>query len=262
MNSALVVAGRKDLSLNPSAQDNLVLLRQTLEAGKPVTDETTILTVIMMCTQWDYADRLAPLDVLRCMAPSPAVAKYQSPSSGGIVQIAISSALDGVPAGAAPNENLAMMAARTIVNLFKSPQGRRLLATPKTDHVDAAVSFIERVLGGTHQQQPAIGQFNRNLLVALTTAALNLAVLANQQAGALARGAQVRLLDALARILGKQTDAEVLFRALVATGTLATVIGTGEPEVKSLREVVRSAGDKVDDERVKGVVGEILELLR
>lgn len=260
MNSALVVAGRKDLSLNPSAQDNLVLLRQTLEAGKPVTDETTILTVIMMCTQWDYADRLAPLDVLRCMAPSPAVAKYHSPSLGGIVQIAISSALDGVPAGASPNENLAMMAARTIANIFKSAQGRRLLSTPKTDHIEAAVSFIERVLGTS--QQSAIGQYNRNLLVALTTAALNLAVLANAQAGALSRGTQIRLLDALARVLGKQTDGEVLFRALVATGTLIAVVGAGEPEARSLREVVRGAREKGEDERVRGVVGEILEVLR
>ena len=260
VNSALVDASRKDLSLNPSAQDALALLRQMLEAGKPVTDETTTSIVVMMCTQWDYADRLAPLDLLRCMAPSPAVAKFHSPSTGGIVQVAVSSALDGVPVGSSPNENFAMMAARTIANVFRSPQGRKVIATPKSEHLDAAVSFIERVLG--FHNQPPIGQFNRNLLLALTTAALNIAVLANQQGGSVPREAQVRLLDALARILGKQTDPEVLFRALVATGTLIVVVGAGEPEVRSLREVVRTAGAKVDDQRVKGVVTEILDLLR
>ena len=254
-----MAAGRKEHSLNPSAQEMLAQLRQALEAGKPVTDETTISIVVMMCTQWDYTDRLAPLDLLRCMAPSPAVAKFQSPSTGSIVQIAVSSALDGVPAGSSPNENLAMMAARTIANALKSPQGRKVIATPKTEHVNATVSFVEQVLGS--YSQPAIGEFNRNLLVALTTAILNLAVLANQQGGSVPREAQVRLLDALARILGKQTDPEVLFRALVAIGMLIMVVGAGEPEARSLREVIRTAG-KADDQRIQGVVAEILELLR
>lgn len=213
-----------------------------------------------MCTQWDYADRLAPLDLLRCIAPSPAVAKFHTPSGGSIIQAAVSGALEGVPAGSSgPNENMTMMAARTIANLFKSPMGRKLFATSKPE-VDVAVSFFERVIG-LHGQDP-IGPFNRNLLIALTTAILNLAVLPSQQSGCVAREAQIRLLDALVRVLGKQTDAEVLFRALVATGTLVTVVGTASPEARSLKEVIRAAGAKVDDERVKGVVGECLALLR
>ncbi len=226
----------------------------------------------MMCTRWDYGDRLAPLDLLRCMAPSPAVARFQVPSvsaEGGdsisIVQVAVASALEGVPEGSEPNENLVMMAARTIANLFKSGPGQKVFAaTQKSGNADAdaAVSFIERVIGIGHVTP--IGQFNRNLLVALTTASLNLAVLASKQGGALSREAQIRLLDALARVLGKQSDGEVVFRALVATGTLITVIGGGAPEARSLRDVIRSAGDRVggSDDRIKGAVAECLELLR
>ncbi|RYP65598.1 hypothetical protein DL770_008970 [Monosporascus sp. CRB-9-2] len=260
VNSALVAAGRKDYSLNPSAQHALAELRQTLEAGKPVTDETTINIVVMMCTQWDYSDRLAPLDVLRCIAPSPAVAKFQYPSVGSIIQVAVAGALDGVPAGSEPNENIAMMAARTIANLFKSAPGRKQIRGSKSD-VDTAISFFERVLGVGGRTAP-VGEFNRNLLVALATAMLNFAVLPSRESSCVARQAQVRLLDALVKILGKQSDGEVVFRALVATGTLITVVGPASPEAKSLRELIKGAGDRAADDRVKGVVAECLELIK
>ncbi|RYO91604.1 hypothetical protein DL766_001702 [Monosporascus sp. MC13-8B] len=260
VNSALVAAGRKDYSLNPSAQHALAELRQTLEAGRAVTDETTINIVVMMCTQWDYSDRLAPLDVLRCMAPSPAVAKFQSPSLGSIIQVAVAGALDGVPAGSEPNENMAMMAARTIANLFKSAPGRKQIGSSKSG-IDTAMSFFERVLGIGGRTAP-IGEFNRNLLVALATAMLNFAVLPSRESSCVARQAQVRLLDVLVKILGKQSDGEVVFRALVATGTLITVVGPASPEAKSLREVIRGVGDRVADDRVKGVVAECLELIK
>ncbi|RYP41350.1 hypothetical protein DL767_001107 [Monosporascus sp. MG133] len=260
VNSALVAAGRKDYSLNPSAQHALAELRQSLEAGKPVTDETTINIVAMMCTQWDYSDRLAPLDVLRCIAPSPAVAKFQYPGVGSIIQVAVAGALDGVPAGSEPNENMAMMVARTIANLFKSAPGRKQIGSSKSD-VDTAISFFERVLG-VGGRTPPIGEFNRNLLVALATAMLNFAVLPSRENSCVARLAQVRLLDALVKILGKQSDGEVVFRALVATGTLITVVGPASPEAKSLRELIRGVGDRVADDRVKGVVAECLELIK
>ncbi|RYP69300.1 hypothetical protein DL771_006175 [Monosporascus sp. 5C6A] len=260
VNSALAAAGRKDYGLNPSAQHALAELRQTLEAGKPVTDETTINIVAMMCTQWDYGDRLAPLDVLRCIAPSPAVAKFKYPSVGSIIQVAVAGALDGVPAGSEPNENMAMMAARTIANLFKSAPGRKQIGSSKSD-VDTAISFFERVLGVGGRTTP-IGEFNRNLLVALVTAMLNFAVLPSRESSCVARQAQVRLLDALVKILGKQSDGEVVFRALVATGTLITVVGPASPEAKSLREVIRGAGDRAADDRIKGVVAECLELIK
>lgn len=252
-----MAAGRKDYSLNPTAQASLDELRQTLEAGKPVTNSALVDLVVMMCTQWDYQDRLAPLDVLRCIAASPIVGKYKSPSGGSAVQAATTAALNDIPAGAQPNENCAMMAARAIANLFKHPDGRKLLA--QSSEAAVAVSFLERVLG-IGGQDP-IGPSNRNLMLAVATAVLNFAVLGSRQIGSLSSSVQARFLSILTRILGKQTDGEVVFRALVAAGTLITVIGKTAPEARSLSSSIAGAKDRVADQRVKEVADECLTLL-
>ncbi|KAI5918466.1 ubiquitin homeostasis protein lub1, partial [Camillea tinctor] len=257
VNSALVAAGRKDYSLNPPAQEAIGVLRQTLEAKRPVTDETVMGLVVMMCTQWDYVDRLAPLDLLRCIAPSPASAKFQSSDHGSLVQIAVSAALDGVSEGSQPNENCAMMAFRTIVNLFQSAEGRKLVVQPS--EASRVVSFIDRVLG--IGGQTPIGAYNRNLLVSLTTTTINYAVLASKKLGSVPRDIQIRLLSALSLILRKQTDGEVVFRALVASGTLTTVIGKSAPEAKSLSTLIASTKDRVSEPRVKEMAEECLGLL-
>ncbi|KAI1642577.1 PFU-domain-containing protein [Daldinia loculata] len=258
VNSSLEAAGRKDHSLNPPAQEVLLGLRQRLEANQPVVDSASISLVVMMCTQWDYSDRLAPLDLFRCVATSPAVAKFRSANLGSPVQIAISAALEGIPPGAQPNENCAMMAARTIANLFRSTEGRRLLAQ-HSESLQIA-SFVDRVLG--IGGQPAIGPYNRNLLIALTTTIVNLAVLASREPGSVPANVQVRLLTALARILQTQTEGEVIFRALVAAGTLITVIGKTAPEAKSLSSPIASSKERISEPRVKELADECLSLLR
>ncbi|KAI0844288.1 PFU-domain-containing protein, partial [Daldinia vernicosa] len=257
INSSLEAAGRKDHSLNPPAQEVLLGLRQRLEANQPVVDNASISLVVMMCTQWDYSDRLAPLDLFRCTATSPAVAKFRSANLGSPVQIAISAALEGIPPGAQPNENCAMMAARTIANLFRSTEGRRLLAQ-HSESLQIA-SFVDRVLG--IGGQPAIGPYNRNLLIALTTTVVNLAVLASREPGSISANVQVRLLTALARILQTQTEGEVIFRALVAAGTLITVIGKTAPEAKSLSSPIASSKERISEQRVKDLADECLSLL-
>ncbi|KAI1809701.1 phospholipase A-2-activating protein [Poronia punctata] len=258
VNDALVAAGRKEISLNPSAQNAITTLRQALETNKPVTDEFTIGLVVMMCTQWDYSDRIAPLDLLRCIATSTATAKYKTGDQSSPVQLAISAAVDGVPEGSQPNENCVMMALRTIANLFKTAEGRKLLT--QTSEASAVASFIERVIGT--RGRVAIGPFNRNLLIALTTVAINYSVLASTRLGSVSTDNQIRLLSALALLLQKQTDSEVVYRALVASGTLITVIGKGAPEAKSLSSPIRSAKDRVSEARVQTIANECLALLR
>ncbi|KAL7621769.1 WD repeat protein Lub1 [Parahypoxylon ruwenzoriense] len=258
INSTLVAAGRKDYSLNPPAQEVLAVIRRRLEAHQPIIDDGSVDLVVKMCTQWEYPDRLAPLDLLRCIATSPTTAKFKSADLGGPVQIAVFSALDGVPAGGQPNENCVMMAARTLANLFKSTEGRKLVTQPS--EALRAVSFIDRTLG--IGGQPAIGPFNRNLLVAVTTIIVNFAVLASREPGSVPPNVQIRLLTALARILQKQTDGEVMFRALVAAGTLITVIGKTAPEARSLSSCIASSRDRVTESRVKEVADECLSLLR
>ncbi|KAI0476587.1 ubiquitin homeostasis protein lub1 [Xylariaceae sp. FL0804] len=258
VNSAVVASGRKGISLNPQAQDIMTQVRQTLETNRPVVDETAIKLIAMMCTQWDYSDRLAPLDLLRCTATSPAVASFQSPDSASTVQIATSAVLDGIPDGSQPNENCAMMALRTIANLFQTKEGRKLLSQP-TEALKT-VSFMDRVLG--IGGQPAIGPYNRNLMIAMTTAMVNYAVLANKELGRVPNSVQIRLLSALALVLQKQNDGEVVFRALVAAGTLITAVGKGTPEARSLASTIASTKDRVSDPRVKDIADECLALLR
>ncbi|KAI8631600.1 phospholipase A-2-activating protein [Xylariaceae sp. FL1651] len=257
INSALVSAGRKDISLNPSAQTALTTLRQTLESNNPVKDEAVISLVVMMCTQWDYSDRLAPLDLLRCIATSAATAKFIPPDLSTPVQVAISAVVDGIPNGSQPNENCAMMALRTLANLFQTAEGQKLLAQPR--EATAAVSFISRVVG--IRGQPPIGPFNRNILIALTTVVLNYAVLASKKLGSISLEVQIRLISALALVLQKQTDAEVIYRALVAAGTLITVIGKAAPEAKSLLSSIKAAQSRVSEPRVQAVATECLSLL-
>ncbi|KAI0909245.1 ubiquitin homeostasis protein lub1 [Ustulina deusta] len=257
VNAGLVAAGRKSISLNPSSQNAIDALRLALESNQPVTDELTISLVVMMCTQWDYSDRVAPLDLLRCIAISPSAAKFRSPGDDSIVKIAISAVLDGVPDGSQPNENCAMMALRTIANLFKTAEGRKVLAQPS--EISAALSFISRVVG--LRGQPAIGPFNRNLLLALTTVSINYAVLASKRLGSISADNQIRLISPLALVLQKQTDSEVIYRALVAVGTLITVIGKAAPEAKSLSSSIKSAKDKVSEAKVQTVANECLSLL-
>ncbi|KAI1170488.1 ubiquitin homeostasis protein lub1 [Nemania sp. FL0916] len=257
VNSALIAAGRKDIALNPSAQNGLDILRQTLESNRPVTDELTITLVVMMCTQWDYADRVAPLDLLRCIATSTATAKFRSPGEISPIRIAISAALDDVPDGSQPNENCTMMALRTIANLFKTAEGRKLTAQPA--EASAAITFIGRVVG--IRGQPAIGPFNRNLLLALTTVAINYAVLGSKQLGSISTDNQIRLASALALVLQKQTDSEVIYRALVAVGTLIGVIGKAAPEARSMSSSIKSAKDRISEARVQSIANECLSLL-
>ncbi|KAI1091427.1 PFU-domain-containing protein [Rostrohypoxylon terebratum] len=258
INSGLEAAGRKDYSLNPPAQEMLVTVKQRLEANQPVSDEASVNLVVKMCTQWDYPDRLAPLDLLRCIATSSGAAKFKSSDSGSLAQIAISAALEGVLSGSQPNEHHVMMAARTVANLFRSSEGRKLLAQPAEGL--AVVSFIDRVLdiGG----QSAIGPFNRNLQIALTTVMVNFAVLASRELGKVPTSVQIRLLTALAWILQKQTEGEVVFRALVAAGTLITVIGKYAPEARSMSSSISASKDRASEPRVKQMADECLSLLR
>ncbi|KAK7973273.1 Polyubiquitin binding protein (Doa1 ufd3) [Apiospora saccharicola] len=254
INSNLVAAGRKDYSLNPSAQTSLDTLRQALESRKPVTNEEAVELLVMMCTQWDYADRLAPLDLLRCTATSPVVATYSKPGLGSVIEIAGAAALDGVPTGSQPNENCAMMAFRTVANLFSTSEGRKLLAAEAPRVTD----LMERVLGIKGGQ--AIGPHNRNMLLALSTMAMNYAVMASKQGGSVPKDVQRRFIAGLSQILREQADGEVLFRAAVAAGTFLTVVG--KEEAQGLSNAVAMAKDRSSDPRVKDAAAECIIMLQ
>jgi phospholipase A-2-activating protein len=250
----MISSGRKDAALNPGEQSILKAVKETLESSKPVT-EPGLNLVVKIVTQWPYTDRLAGLDLLRCIAPSPLAATYCHPKYGSIVQLAIDASLGADP-GAAPNENCVLMAFRTIANLFASPDGRELCA----EQSERVVSFMSQTLG-VGGQAP-IGKFNRNVLIALTTVAINYAVVTQGLLRSLvSTNLRTKLASMLGMILSEQTDSEVLYRALVALGTL---LSTSADALSGLGVSgwVKTATGKAPEQRVKDVGTECLRLLR
>lgn len=250
MNKALLDAGHKDLSLNPGQENSLAALKASLESSSAVTSDS-IASVARIVSVWPYKDRLAGLDALRCVARYHTAAKFADPQGRSLLDIAIQSSFAD---GEAPNENAVMMGARTIANLFGSADGRSLVSS----NVDKILSFLERALGISGGD--AIGQFNRNVLIAITTSAINLAVLVHKEK-LLSPEQRRRLLLALGRVLKDQTDSEVLYRALVATGTILKASKAEGATIEGLYGMIDGAAKKSTEERVAGVADECKALV-
>ncbi|KAM0265336.1 hypothetical protein ACHAQJ_000176 [Trichoderma viride] len=251
VNKTMVSSGRKDVALNPGEETVLQSSKAALDLSKAISP--AMLNVILkVVIEWAYSDRLAGLDLLRCVARYPIAAQYQGPQNESLIDVAIASS---VPTDFPPNENAAMMGARTIVNLFGSADGRSLASS----QADKAISFLERLIG-IKGGEP-IGKFNRNVLVAVTTVAVNYSVLVNKEK-LLVPEQRRRLAAVLGAILKDQTDSEVLYRALVALGT---ILSTSKDEAKSLglgvRAWIEGAASKSSEDRVKGVANECLKLI-
>ncbi|KAJ0161484.1 Ubiquitin homeostasis protein lub1 [Colletotrichum tanaceti] len=248
INANMISAGRKDTALNPAEQNTLKAVKEAIESSKPVSQEGIDLAVKIV-SHWPYSERLAGLDLLRCVAPAPLAAELAAPGAS-FLKIASISALEATD-GAEPNENSAMMGLRTFANIFSSPKGRALAAK----EAGLAATVLERVLGIAGGAP--IGQFNRNVLIAATTTLINYAVLATKERTA---PESKRFIAALGKILSAQTDPEVVYRALVALGTY---VSSNKAEVKSLggEGWIKTVIDKVSEARVKNVGQEALRLL-
>lgn len=240
INKTMVSSGRKDTAFNPDQESTLRDLRSALESSKAVPPGSFDL-IVQTLTQWPYSERLPGLDILRCVAKYPVVAQYSDPQHGSLLDLAISASL---PVGETPNENAAMMGLRTLANMFASANGRSVA----NKQSDKAIAFIERVIGDP------IGKFNRNVLVALTTCLINYAVLVHKE-GLLVLEQRRRLLVVLGAILTDQSDAEVLYRALVALGTLLSA-SKAEATSLDIKAWLRSAAEKSSEDRVLGVANE------
>lgn len=240
----MISSGRKDLALNPNQEVALRQLRESLESSSALPPRSFDL-VVHIVSQWPYSDRLPGLDVLRCMAKYPNVAQFSDPQHGSLLDLAISSSL---PKGETPNENAAMMGLRTLANMFASANGRSVASGQS----DEAISFLERISGISGGD--AIGKFNRNVLIALTTSLINYSVLAHKEK-LLVPEQRRRLLIILGAILKDQADSEVLYRALVALGTLLSA-STAEAANLGVAAWVQGVTSKSTEDRVKGVAGE------
>ena len=250
LNAGYKASGRKDISLAPSDEMAVAGLASCLESGASVDDTFALSLVIRCLGSWPYSDRLALIDLLRCLAASPVMASYVDDTEGSILDIALKRGLLDAEGNA--NENLVMLSLRVLVNLFNTEEGRIVAAAS----ADGAVKALEAVLGVTGE---AIGKLNRNVQIAASTLALNYAVMLVEEGEehGLDSGFTQRLASVLATMAKEQTDGEVVFRALVGLGTLVH----SQKLHAGVRNVVHAAIAKTSEERVKSVGKEMLGML-
>ncbi|KOS19465.1 Ubiquitin homeostasis protein lub1 [Escovopsis weberi] len=249
INKTMISSGRKDVALNPGEANLLQSCREALEASKAIP-APALDVIAKIVTQWPYSERLAGLDLLRCVAKSPLAAQFSS-SKETLLELAVGASL---PGDSPPNDNAAMMGARTIVNLFGSAEGRSLASS----HAESAVSFLERVAGVRGGE--AIGKHNRNVLIAVATAAINYAVLVHREK-LLAPDHRRRLVGVLGAVLADQTDSEVLYRALVALGTILLRVPDAAQGLDA-SSWIKDAASRSAEDRIAEVAKECLSAAR
>jgi phospholipase A-2-activating protein len=240
-NKNMISSGRKDVAMNPGDEQILLSLKAALEGNKAISPKGLDL-VVRIVSQWPYTDRLAGLDLLRCMARYPIVGRFSNPEHESLIDLAMTSS---VPNDTTPNEHAAMMGVRTVVNLFGSAEGRSVANT----YAGKSIAFMERIVG-VKGGEP-IGKDNRNALIAVSTTAINYAVLVNKEK-LLVPDQRRRLLVVLGVILREQSNSEVLYRSLVALGTL---LATSKDEATKLgiSSWIKEAAGRSDEDRVKSV---------
>ncbi|KAF2274061.1 phospholipase A-2-activating protein [Westerdykella ornata] len=243
-NQKLIDEGLKDLCFNPTNIETLETTVAALERGqeKAITSEGVDL-IVKAATQWPEDKRLPALDLLRLLFA------YSTPVTYLALQQSILTLLaeSGVFASTSPPNNT-MMAVRSLGNLFKTEEGRAVV----NDEFDAVHNSVSPFLTVTH----------RNLIIAITTLYINYSVLFSSNNNA---DRALTLLDDLSKILNSATDSEVVYRALVATGTLLSL---GDEYCEAGRDVfhlgdgLARAEEKVKEPRIRNVVGEIRALLK
>lgn len=253
LNQKLIGEGHKDLSLNPGEISVLHSLRKHLEASGATKSSQSVAggldLAVKLVTQWPYGDRLPGLDLLRLLSVAPDTATYSGPEGENIIDVLIT----GSTSSDTPAENNIMMAVRAFANLFDTSEGRSI-ALHEFDKIQSVVtSALSK------------STTNRNLLVAATTLYVNYAVLfhsANADDSSFEH--ILAILDVLNQIIAAQNDSEVVYRALVALGTVLTVgeeVRSAAKEIYGVKGSVDTAVGKASDARIKRVAGEIKELL-
>ncbi|KAK2601410.1 hypothetical protein N8I77_010864 [Diaporthe amygdali] len=283
ISATMISSGRKDFALNPTEEATLSRLSENLSktipsvpAAVPGTaaaatsqplsiSEHDLGLVLKLVSQWPDNDRLPGLDLLRCVATSPLAAAFTDPSGNSIIEIALRAAFHP-SSGSNINENCAMMAFRVVTNLFTTEQGRQVAYT----HAEKVVDYLEALVGisDTPFKGPVGFPRNRNVLVAVATAALNYSVLAylvSQKKvrvdGSITPEVFGLLANVLAKILKDQADAEVSYRALAALGTIASAGHAQVLRSLGVDSAVQAVAKGGAEERVTNLAKEVLGLL-
>lgn len=282
ISATMISTGRKDTALNPTEEATLNRLTENLgktipsvpatipgtapaATSQPLTvSEHDLGLVLKLVGQWPDNDRLPGLDLLRCMATSPIVADFVDPSGGSVIDVALRAAFH--PDEGKVVENCAMMAFRVVTNIFTTEQGRQvayLNADKVVDYMECLVGISDTVFKG-----PVGFPGNRNVLMAVTTAALNYSVLGYLVSKKkLALDGEVTpevyglMGNVLCKILKEQNDSEVNYRALVTLGTIASAGHADVLKSVGADSAIKEAS-KAGEDRVKKIAQETLALLR
>lgn len=285
LNQDLISNGQKDLSLNPSDLNVLHSLVTYLEnppqfALSKSIKHAGIDLVIRLISTWPPTHRLPGLDLLRLLAaePSGALVTYRTSRDESIVDIL---ALSGVFDDPERSNNI-MLAIRTFVNLFQTDEGRSIVdaefdkvcfssSDPTLARIHSTDPLTPQILALASKSTSALStNANRNLQISTTTLLINYSVLLTSSSNQTqSQTRATALLQPLSDILTHATDSEVLYRALVATGTLLFCIkderkiqDEAQNATKGLKDKVETLRKRASEPRIGNVCREILELLR
>lgn len=250
LNQTLIADGQKDISLNPTELSSLASLCKHLEtSGATKTSQSIsggLELAVKLVTQWPYKDRLPGLDLLRLLAVAPQTATFSHPRGGNIIDVFSAGATETET----PAENHIMMAVRGFANLFESAEGRTL-AVSEFDKIQSLVTTA--IANST----------NRNLLVAVSTLYINYAVYFKTETPDFDQ--VLALIDILGKILSTQNDSEVVYRSLVALGTVLSLDAetkSAGKDIYEIEKVLSGAVAKASDPRIRNVSREIAAILK
>ena len=256
LNSQLISEGSQDVALDEKLLTDLEGMMKPLEnnlSSTPTANSALAIgvsLVIYILTSWPPSHRLPALDLLRLLAAAtPAVAEYRVETSN-IVDVVAQGGFEDKD-----RENNVMLSVRTFGNLFETAQGR-----------DVADNDFDRIHDLVKSSSASTS--NRNLTIAVATLYLNHAVLFTSSShsslpSSIDRG--LILLDDLTSLINTAADSEAVYRSLVAVGTLLTLgeeLQEAAREVYDLSTALARAEKAVKEPRVKGVAGEIRDLLK
>ena len=255
-NQQLVDDGCKDTLFDASDVQCLEATVSHIEKGTTEQiDPRGVDLVLRAATKWPADKRLPGLDLLRLLTAQPEPVKYLEKSAQHLTKLLPASDVFAAPT---VHPNNTMMAVRALSNLFRTAPGRTLASA----HYDTVHDLVK----------PFITSSNRNLVVALATLYVNYAVLFghslgdNDAAAAAATTPEraLTLLDDVIKLVDAASDAEAVYRGLVAAGTLLYVHNESREaarDVLGFRAVAAKAAERVKEPRTKAVVSEIEALL-
>lgn len=258
LSDQLKAEGSSDIALSSKSlstlSDTLKLLESALSSGPQSNPalHSGVELVLSLVANWPPSHVLPALDFVRLLAAAtPALASHRSPNNETIIDILSQSGVFADP----DRPNNIMLATRAFSNLFETQAGRSL--------ADEAYEKIHELIKGTYTSLS-----NRNLAIAVATLYVNYAVLltdASHKSSQAASDRGLELVDDLAGLIRGTSDSEAVYRALVAFGTLLCLgeeVRMAASQIYGAEGALEKAEAVVKEPRVKGVVGEIRDLLK